>query len=145
MNKMIDITVISALLNSVKTATEIANLLKGADISLEKAETKLQLADLISALADTKISASEVQELIKEKDDEIKRLKEALEIKERVIRHGDAYYEKKDTGEPTGNPYCSYCWEASNRLIHLHNLQPGKTTCPNCKNTFLYHYTQTFG
>jgi hypothetical protein len=53
---------ISAILTSVKTATDIAKLLKASDVSLEKAETKLKLADLIGALADVKMQLADVRE-----------------------------------------------------------------------------------
>ena len=57
-----DLTAVSTLLGSIKTATEIAKLIKDSDVSLEKAETKLKLAELISALADAKIKVTAVQQ-----------------------------------------------------------------------------------
>ena len=65
---MTEISTISAILGSVKTATEIAKLIKDSYFSLEKAEMKLKLAELISALADAKIEISEIQELILQKE-----------------------------------------------------------------------------
>ena len=53
---MPDITAITAVLNGLKAATDIAQFLRKADLSLEKAELKLQIADLASALADAKIA-----------------------------------------------------------------------------------------
>lgn len=58
---MADIATISAIFSSVKTATEIAKLIKDSNTSLEEAEIKLKMAELISALADIKIELSEVQ------------------------------------------------------------------------------------
>ena len=78
---MADIAAIASILGSVKTATEIAKLLKDSDLSLEKAEMKLKLADLISALADARIETAEIQSLIAEKDEKIKQLQEVLETK----------------------------------------------------------------
>ena len=44
---MVDLTLFSAALSSVKTAADIAKLLKESDLSLEKAEHKSRLADLM--------------------------------------------------------------------------------------------------
>ena len=62
-----DIAALSALLGSLKTATDIARFIKDSDLSLEKAETKLKLAELISALADAKIEAAKIQQLLLER------------------------------------------------------------------------------
>lgn len=48
---MPDIATISAFLGSIKTATELAKAIKGADLSLEKAETKLKMANLIQKMS----------------------------------------------------------------------------------------------
>ena len=62
-----DIAALSSLLGSLKTATDIARFIKDSDLSLEKAETKLKLAELISALADAKIEAAKIQQLLLER------------------------------------------------------------------------------
>ena len=53
-----DMTAITAVLGSIKTATEIAKYIKDSNVSFEKAETKLRLAELIGALADAKLKSS---------------------------------------------------------------------------------------
>jgi hypothetical protein len=58
-----DIGTITAALGSVKTAAELARLMKGSVVSLEKAEVKLQQAELLSALADARIQIADVQQL----------------------------------------------------------------------------------
>ncbi|MBW2022333.1 MAG: hypothetical protein JRI51_05615 [Deltaproteobacteria bacterium] len=65
---MPDIATISSILTSIKTATEIAKFLKDTNISLERAETKLKLAEMVSALADARLKTAEIQELLIEKD-----------------------------------------------------------------------------
>ena len=114
-----DMTAISALLSSVKTATDIAFLFRNADISVEKAELKLQIADLIVGIAEAKIQATEIQNIISGKDDEIRRLQEALETKANVTRHYDAYYGKDEDGKPFGEPYGMHCWEASRFSLQI--------------------------
>ena len=48
---MPDITTIAAVLNSLKAATDIAKFLRESDLSLERAELKLKLADLAACRA----------------------------------------------------------------------------------------------
>lgn len=132
---MADLSSIVTVLNGIKTATEIAKALKDIDISIERAELKLQMAQLISALADTKISAAEIQELVLEKDKEIQELKNMLTIKEKIIRFGDAYYPVNSSGKATGSPYCSHCWESQCKLIHLHSKGVNKI-CASCNTLY---------
>ncbi len=135
---MPDIMTITAFISSIKNATDIAKAIREAGLSLEKAETKLKMAELIAALADAKIQAAEIQELIQEKDRKIAELGKAFELTAKLARSGDAYYETDENGNPIGDPYCSYCWERNHITVHLHtHLMDGKV-CPNCKN----HYDQ---
>jgi hypothetical protein len=55
---------IAAILSSIKTATDIAKFLRESDLSLQRAELKLKLADLVSALAEAKIELTEIQETL---------------------------------------------------------------------------------
>jgi len=96
---MPDIATISSILTSVKAATEIAKFLKDSDISLEKAETKLKLADLVGALADTKLEIAEIQELLIEKDDKIKELQYALIQHGKMVWRAPVYYMRNEDGE----------------------------------------------
>jgi hypothetical protein len=132
---MTDIATISAITNSVKTAIDIAKAIKDADVSLEKAELKLRVAELVSTLADTKIASTEIVELLKQKDAKIEDLKEKLRFKEKLVRSREAYYEIDEAGKPFGDPYCSHCWEAKFQAIHLHRkaMDPGQIECPSCK------------
>jgi hypothetical protein len=133
---MPDISTIATFLGSLKTATELAKSIKGANLSLEKAETKLEMAELISALADARIQAAEIQELLIEKENKIAGLKKAFELKSQLIRHGDAYYEISETREPKGDPFCSHCWEVNFTTIHLHYGLQGRKICPFCHNSY---------
>ncbi|GAA3988171.1 hypothetical protein GCM10022279_09100 [Comamonas faecalis] len=76
-----DLTSISALLSSLKTATDIAKAIKESDVSLEKAESKLKLEELISALADAKIEVTEIRQALLDKDAELRALKNQLEVR----------------------------------------------------------------
>jgi hypothetical protein len=132
---MPDITTIGAFLTSIKTATEVAKAIKSVDVSLEKAETKLKIAELIESLADAKMQAVEIQELIQEKDKKIAELEKAFELKSQLSRQGDAYFEVENN-RLVGDPFCSYCWEVKHITVHLHALDAWKYICPACKNTY---------
>ena len=135
---MTEIAAISAFISSIKNATDIARVIKDAGVSLEKAEVKFKVAELIESLAEAKIQASEVKELLQEKDQKIAELEKAFSLKSKLFRDGDAYYETIEDGRPVGAPYCSYCWEANHRAIHLTQIMGslGDWYCPACKNTY---------
>jgi len=133
---MPDIATISAFIGSIKTATELAKAIKGADLSLEKAETKMKMAELISALADAKIQAAEIQDLLQERDERIKELEKSLDNKSKLIFQKGKYYESDANNNPIGEPYCSHCWESKNKMIHLSKLG-SVHKCPSCENLVL--------
>jgi hypothetical protein len=115
------IATISTVLTSVKTATEIAKLIKNSTTSLEEAEIKLKFADLISALADVKIEIAEIQEILITKDNEIKKLKEKQKLKESIIFEERWYFtenENNENNERTG-PFCQRCYDDNEKLVRL--------------------------
>ncbi len=134
---MTDVAAISGALTAIKTATEIAKLLRESDRSLEKAEMKLKLADLVSALADAKIQIAEFHELVDQRDARIAELEESFAERDSVVRHADAYYRRNNDGQPTGDPLCLRCWAAD------HKQRPLVTTpdyrvkkCPFCNTIY---------
>jgi len=133
---MPDLATISAFIGSIKTATELAKAIKGADLSIEKAETKLKMAELISALADAKIQAAEIQDLLQEKDERIKELEKSLETKFKLVRHKGRYYEGDENGKFKEEPFCTKCWEVDSLAVHLKHIEDDYYICLNCKNTF---------
>jgi hypothetical protein len=132
---MADIATISAALGSLKTAIGIAKFLGESDLSLEKAELKLKLAELIAALADAKMEVADVQDALVEKDKRIAELEEAFEVTHKVVRHKDAYYASDDGGNPVGVPYCLRCWENDHKLRQLKRIHP-KRVCTTCHETY---------
>lgn len=134
------VTSIVAALGGIKTATDIAKLIKDAGLSLESADHKLQIAELVGALADAKIALVEVQDTLREKDEKIESLNQALKTKLSLIRHRDSYYEKDENGEAIGSPYCSLCLEKHNLAVHI-NQEPNHrntSVCPSCKSIFAW-------
>lgn len=131
---MTDIATISSILSSIKTATDIAKLIKESDISLEKAETKLKLADLISSLADARIEIANIQEMLISKDQSIKELKESINIKEK-LNWESPYYWLMDGSKKEG-PFCQHCYDDRNKLIRLQGDNSGYWECKTCKNSY---------
>jgi ribosomal protein L37AE/L43A len=131
---MPDIATISSILTSLKAATEIAKFLKDTDISLEKAETKLKLAELVSALAETKSEIAEIQELLIEKDKKINELQYALTQHERMVWRDSVYYMQTEDGEE--GPYCPQCYDSERKVIRLQTYEKGCWHCQTCDKTF---------
>jgi len=133
---MPDITSISAALSSIKSATDIAKVLKNADTSLEKAEMKLQIAELMEALAESKINISEVQQVIIEKDEKIKELREKLTMKENLIFEEPLYYLEKE--DERKGPFCQKCYDGKGNLVHLieGDYYSGSYHCKVCNEVY---------
>lgn len=131
---MVDFATIGSALTSIKTATEIAKMLKDSDVSLEKAETKLKLAELVEALADAKIKIAEIQEQLIEKNKKIKDLENDIGTHGKMIWRDPVYYMKKDGGEE--GPYCPQCYDSGHKSIRLIKLTTGLWECKTCKNTY---------
>jgi len=129
---MADISTIGAALGSIKAATDIARLIKDSGASLEQAEIKLQIADLISTLADAKIELADVQSQLIEKDKIIDGLKEQLTLKASVVWE-KPYYWVVDDGVKDG-PFCQQCYDNEKKLIRLQGGGAAAWQCSTCKN-----------
>ena len=131
---MADINSITAIISSIKAATDIAKLLKDSDLSLEKAEMKLKLAEMINALADAKIEISDIQNVISEKERKIKELEEALNT-QKNLQYEKPYYWAIENNKKDG-PFCQQCYDNNKKLIRLQDNRNGIWTCPTCNNHF---------
>jgi hypothetical protein len=129
-----DIGAITAILGSIKTATDLAKLINDSGISLEKAEVKLKLAELISALADAKMDVAAVQQTLLDKEIELGKLREQLVIREK-LKWGSPYYWIAEAGKKDG-PYCQQCWDNDHKLIRLTGHGKGFWGSKTCKNTY---------
>jgi ribosomal protein L37AE/L43A len=127
-----DFTTISTALAGIKTASDIAKAIKDAEISVEQAEVKLKIADLISALSDAKMSIAEVRELLQEKEGEIKELNSKLETQQKLQYVAPYYWLIED--EKRDGPYCQLCYDKEKSLIRLQETRTGLWAC-NCCNS----------
>jgi len=129
-----DIASIGSLLSSLKTATDIAKLIRESDVSLEKAETKLKLAELVSALADVKIEAAEIQQALLDRDEEIRKLTAAAKLQADLRWEQPCYFLKNgDGGE---EPFCQNCYDSEKKLSRLHTDGEGSFHCRVCKQSY---------
>lgn len=129
-----DIASVSALLGSLKTATDIAKFIRTSDLSIEKAETKLKLAELVSALADAKLEAAEVQHELLARDERIRGLETAAKVHESLIWHEPCYWMNSSGGAQ--EPYCQSCYDGKLQLSRLHSDNEGQFECRVCDKTF---------
>ena len=129
-----DIAAIGSLLGSLKTATDIAKVIRESGNTLERAEFKLKLADLVEALADAKMEAAGVQQAILDRDELIRQLQEELKVRVNLKWEQPCYYLTNLDGAK--EPYCQNCYDSSSKLARLHSDGRGHFGCRVCKQTF---------
>jgi len=129
-----DMTSISAALSSVKTATDIAKFIRDSDVTFEKAEIKLKLADLITALADARIQIAEIKESLSEKDAQIKELLAQLEVKGSLIWESPYYWLTQPNGRD--GPFCQRCYDKDRALVRLQGNSRGYWQCKACMSDY---------
>ena len=133
-----DLTSVTAVLGSIKTATEIAKYIKDTDLSLEKAETKLKLADLIGALAEAKIVVVGVQQTLAEAGARIRELEQTLETRGKVRWEEPFYWLDDDSdGLPTNGPFCQHCYDRDSKLVRLQCDEDGYFECKVCQHSYV--------
>jgi hypothetical protein len=131
---MVDMQSISVALASIKTATDIAKLFKDTDVSFEKAEAKLKLAELISALADAKIQIADIQQSLIDKDAELRTAQEQLVIKANLKWEPPYYWLLNGTKKD--GPYCQCCYDKDKKLIRLQGDGDGFWSCNVCNSSY---------
>jgi hypothetical protein len=129
-----DISSITTLLGSVKTAAEIAKLIKDSGSTLEQAEVKLKLADLISTLADVKLEVAGVQQQLLEREARIRDLENELKTHISLTWEEPCYWQESADGQRI--PYCQPCYDADRRLSRLHTDNKGFYQCRVCDKNF---------
>jgi hypothetical protein len=131
-----EIAAITGALSGIKVASEIAKLIKNSGTTLEAAEIKFKLAELIGALADAKIEIADFKELMSLKDGEINELKKVLRIQQKVVWNEPYYFIIED--EDKQGPFCQCCHDVDQNLVRLQSpLNDGCWNCGKCKNTYI--------
>lgn len=138
---MSDIIAITAGIQSIKLAIDIAKDLRSVTTSYKDAEIKLKIADLFEALAEAKMQLVDTQEENFNLKKKIKELEKSLSKRDEVIFKDGYYYAKiPEEGKPTG-PFCPNCYTKYNRLSILTKqsgefLVFGEYLCPGCDKNF---------
>ncbi len=131
---MADIATIGTILTSIKTASDIAKLIKDSGSSLEQAEFKLKFAELISALADAKIELADLQSELIDKEEVISTLRKQLDTKQ-TLKWDKPYYWLIENDEKIG-PFCQQCYDTSEKLVRLQNGGTDPWICNTCKCSY---------
>jgi hypothetical protein len=132
---MLEMTTIAALVNSLKSATDIAKFIRESDLTIEKAEAKLKLAELVEALADAKLEAVEIQQSLHDKDSQIKKLTAELQRRRDMKWRQPCYF--LENGEGVEEAFCQPCYDSQNLLVRLHGDGEGRYSCKVCKKIFV--------
>ena len=132
---MADLASISAMLSSIKAATDIAKAIRDSSITLAQVEYKLQLAELLDKLVDTKIQIASIQEIIREKDDRIRKLEKEAEMRGKMIYEAPYYW--LDTGSRKDGPYCQQCYDSVKKLLRLQKYDNNHWRCMTCDNSYV--------
>ena len=137
---MIEVT---AALASIKTATEIAKMIREGGLTLKDAEAKMRLAELVGALADARLAMADVQESLLDRDVQIRALEEKLALRGKMVFEQPLYY--LVDGSLREGPYCQPCYDSDGKLVRLQGTGDGYWLCQVCKNPSIekrYHDRQ---
>jgi len=126
-----DISTITALIGGVKTATDIAKAIKDSGATLEAAEVKFKLAELISALADVKMEAATVQTELLDAQEQIRKLEAAAKQRAALVWRQPCYWMPRES-DGVEEPYCQRCYDKEQKLARLHDDGRGAYRCRVC-------------
>ncbi|CAK8717802.1 MAG: hypothetical protein CDV28_11117 [Candidatus Electronema aureum] len=127
---------ITAALAGVKHAFDIANLINNSEVSLDAAEVKLKLAELIDSLANAKIETAKFKDILLERDSEIQRLKKQIEKDDNMVYETPYYFLVQESGEKDG-PYCQRCYDSNKKSIRLQSPNKnGYWKCNECSSDY---------
>ena len=124
---MPDPSALLTALQSVKAAADVVKALRSADVSFEKAELKLKVAELAELLAEARMSILDAQE---ENQVLRKQLEEAAR-KRRLQFEKVAYWEVLE-GKKVDGPFCPKCLDADAKEIRMTDRGNGYTCCVHC-------------
>lgn len=126
---------ISAALASIKFAREMAGFYRGVEKTIDQAEFKLKIADIVDALTDAREKIADVQGLVIEKDERIRGLEEALKFQGELQYEEPVYWQYKD-GAKIDGPFCPKCWDDERKTIRTQKTSSIRWGCPKCKIGF---------
>lgn len=136
---MTDPTAIAGAIQALKAASDMIKGIRGADLSLEKAELKIRLAGLAEQLVNARVAVVDTQQLIIELEAKVRELESTRDLADRLVFEENTYWMKDANGKAMA--YCPRCYDADGKLVHLSELPPAfreaaHFTCANCRGTF---------
>jgi hypothetical protein len=105
--------------NIVDHVKEIATLIQ-----------KYQDQELYQKIVDLRDEVFELRESNLELKEQVRKLTERQNLQDQLVREGNDYYRQHPNKGKLG-PYCSTCWDADGKLIHLTDMG-GYTHCFIC-------------
>lgn len=131
---MTDPSSLMTALNSLKVASDLVKALRAADVSYEKAEMKLKIAELTELLADARMSVLDTQEEIFGLRARIRELGESSRKRSRrdTFQFREVAYWEVVDGAVVDGPFCQKCLDADDKEIRLVDRKNGYTCCDKC-------------
>jgi|SRR3989338_3182982 len=74
----------------------------------------------------------EMQKRIMDIEEENRALKNQLNIKSKLVYERGSYWIKEDN--ISEGPFCSRCWDVTNKLVRTRQLPSGNFLCKECKS-----------
>jgi len=130
-------TPLSAIANamaSLTAATQIADFLRDAELSLPMEEMRLKLDALTAAIADAKLHLEGMASVLSERDQTVKFLQDKLNQAEELVFMNNLYWSPK--GDNKDGPFCPQCWDHDHRKIRLFSMANAYWMCRTCNNSY---------
>ena len=126
-------------LQSLKMANETVKYLRSVEANFDKAELKVKYAELADTIADTRESLLDAKEENESLQARIKELEAARDIRSRIVKRGNVYFIREESGE--SGPICVRCYEADHKQMPLTALPRdfrdlAQYRCPDCEAVY---------
>lgn len=122
-----DISSIGLIFKGLKTAKEVSDKIKDAELTTIIADLMINSADLKMEMVNLKSENQELKQKLSEKE------------KYNMVFENGVYWDVKSDGKKDG-PFCPTCWENQNKRISLHTTFLGFVSddnpCP-LDNTYI--------
>lgn len=118
------ISIAKSVLVSIKATYDGLKLIAEAEKQLSEAELQLKYAELLRKLAGAEREVASLEGAVAD-------LARLLEFSGNMVFEAPFYWNGEGGGKE--GPYCSRCWDAETKAVHLHKTDPlGYWTCPKC-------------
>jgi hypothetical protein len=127
---------IALALSTASQVIGLAKTVKDMDSALLTAEYKGKMAEIISAMADVTIALSDAKLRIADLESQVTQLKTHNAD---LIKVEGFSYDKDQTGNARGMPYCPDCQQRHGMFLKLHqntNIPGHPYYCGSCKTVF---------